>query len=309
MKRFGYATLLALGMFALPSSAFSQQASGPTVVNPTQVLDSLRSQIVAARPGLAAEFAAVNQLREEMPELDARKRGRLAVVGTTLDLLGPNALFPMLEELLEDKPFANQSPSVRQGWRVGLLFAVGRLRDDRARPVLEKVVREENDTWVLKAAAEALGKLQDERSASVLIAESQGSSARSEAILEGMAHCRRLVVTQYLVSRLAQATKESERHALIESLRDHGNAWAWKTDVVANSGEGEEVRNLSAEALFNVYMSHPSDRVQVQKALLIIDAPKTLEILKSVETSATKADREALSALKTSLSNNPLHRR
>lgn len=308
MKRLGFATLLALGMLGLPPSAFSQ-ATGPTVVSTSQVLDSLRSQIANARPGLSAEYAAVKQLREEMPELDARKRGRLAVVGTTLDLLGPKALFPMLEELLDDKPFTNQPPSVRQGWRVGLLFAVGRLRDDRARPILEKVVREENDTWVLKAAAEALGKLQDEASASVLIDASQGSNARSEAILEGMAHCRRLVVTQYLVARLAQATKDSERRALIESLRDHGNAWAWKTDVVARSGEGDAVRNLGAEALLRAYLGHPNDRAQVQKALLVIDAPKTLEILKSVETSAPASEREALKSLKDSLRNNPLHKR
>lgn len=306
-------SLVALLICGAPVGASAQNPSKqpPVVINTSDVqLNALLQEIETSRQTFAAEFAAVKQLRQEMPELDARKRGRIATVGTTLDLLGPAALFPMLEELAQDRPFEKQPASVRQGWRIGLLHAVGRLRDDRARPILEKVVRDEHDTWVLKTAAEALGKLQDERAAQVLITQSQGSGERAEAILEGMAHCRRLVVTEYLTARLAQATETRQRRALIESLRDHANSYAWQTDVVAASGEGTEVRNQSAQALLNTFVLHAEDRPQIQKALLIVDAPATGNLLKAaLKATSDKATQEALLALQNKLANNPLHKK
>jgi HEAT repeat protein len=311
ITRNSLAILLVLGAPLSASAQAVPSKQPPVVVDASDVqLNALLQEIERSKKPLVAEFAAVKQLREEMPELDARKRGRIATVGTTLDLLGPKALFPMLEELALDRPFEKQVPSVRQGWRIGLLHAVGRLRDERARPILEKVVRTEQDAWVLKTAAEALGKLQDERAAQFLITESQGSGERAEAILEGMAHCRRLVVTQYLTSRLAQATEQSERRALVESLRDHGNSYAWKTDVVAASGEGTDVRNLSAQALLSAFVRFPAERPQIQKALLIVDAPATTTLLQTaLKTTSDKAAQEALQGLQSKLANNPLHAR
>lgn len=299
---------LALAGFGFSGLAMAQNPDAP--VTSSAELNALTKQIEGARKAHAAEFAAVKQLREEMPELDARKRGRIAPVGTTLDLLGPNAVWALMDDLIQDKPFANQRPSVRQGWRIGVLHALGRLRNPIARPVLERVVSQESDTWVLRTAAEALGKLQDQEAAEFLIKASAGEGARAEAVLEGMAHCRRLVVTEYLVGRLEQAKADSEKRALVESLRDHGNAWAWKTDVVAASGEGEQVRNLSAAALIRTYAKEPQLQKELRKAILIVDSAESVALVQAeISKASAPAAKASLEDLLKALASNPLHKR
>lgn len=299
---------LALAGFGYSGLAMAQNPDAP-VTNSAE-LNALTKQIEGARKAHAAEFAAVKQLREEMPELDARKRGRIAPVGTTLDLLGPNAVWALMDDLIQDKPFANQRPSVRQGWRIGVLHALGRLRNPVARPVLERVVSQESDTWVLRTAAEALGKLQDQEAAEFLIKASAGEGARAEAVLEGMAHCRRLVVTEYLVSRIEQAKADSEKRALVESLRDHANAWAWKTDVVAASGEGEQVRNLSAAALIRTYAKEPQLEKELRKAILIVDSAESVALVQAeISKASAPAAKASLEDLLKALASNPLHKR
>lgn len=280
---------------------------GIASVASAQSIEEVRAQMTLDQEAHADAWDAVATLRGKMIEMDARKRGRIAPIGTMLDPIGPDGLYPMLNELLQDKPFDHARPSVRQGWRVGLLFAVGRLRDVRARGVLEQVVRTETDIAILTSAAEALGKLQDEEAARVLMTESMGSSARAIALLRGVGQCRRIVMADYLAARLTTASGE-DVDAVIHALREVGNSWAWKTDVVSASGEGDQVRSTVAEALLNAWFVQPERRNDIRKALLIVDAPNMAALLTDATGKVTAPIRDDFKKLTASLAANPLHR-
>ena len=218
------------------------------VASAADSLETTRAEIRADRDNDSAVYKSLEGLRKQMVNLDSRKQGPIAVVGTTMDTLGAAGLLPMLQELLEDRPFVDARPSVRRGWRVGLLFAVGRQRNPAARAVLEHVVTTETDVEILTSAAEALGKLQDEEAAKVLIEQSVGVTPRALAILRGMGQCRRLVMAEHLAKRSVAATG-LEAENTVAALREVGNSWAWTTDVVSKSGEGDAVRSRAASAL------------------------------------------------------------
>ncbi len=278
------------------------------VASAADSLDATRAEIRTDRDKDAAVYKSLEGLRKQMVDLDSRKRGSIAVVGTTMDTLGAAGLLPMLQELLEDRPFADARPSVRRGWRVGLLFAVGRQRNPAARAVLEHVVTTETDVEVLTSASEALGKLQDADAAKVLISASAGVTPRSLAILRGMGQCRRLVMAEHLATRSLTATgAEAER--TLAALREVGNSWAWTTDIVAESGEGDAVRARAASALLGMWLAQPELRQEARKALLVVDAPNITTLTVEARGKVAANDKKAFEKLAKSLAANPLHKR
>ena len=136
-------------------------------------------------------FEQVAELRAALPEIDAAKRGRFAVLGPALAGLGADALPVFLDRLVLADPGPNGlTPSAWTVWRLSLIEAVGRLRDDRAAAVLETICRHPAvETNVLTVAAGALGKLETDAVAAVLVELSRDDDARGRAILAGMGHC------------------------------------------------------------------------------------------------------------------------
>lgn len=255
-----------------------------------------------------AMYEAVAAARAEVVKLDGQKRGRIAIVGPMLDALGPQAMVPMLAELLEDRPFEGARPTVRRAWRVGLLFALGRMRNVEARAVLEHVVRTEPDVEVLTSAAEALGKLQDADAAKALMAAANGQSERHVAILRGMGQCRRTEMATYLAARLGTATGD-ELKANIWALREAGNSWAWRTVAVAKSGEGAEVREIATRALLDAWLRHPELRNDLRKAVLVVDGPEVVALVEAMGPGLTGKDKVDYERLLRSVRDNPLHKR
>jgi hypothetical protein len=279
-----------------------------TVASAADALDTTRAEIRIDRDRDSAVYKSLAGLRNQMVELDSRKQGRIAVVGTTMETLGAAGLYPMLQDLIEDRPFEKARPSVRQGWRIGLLFAVGRQRNPAARAVLEHVVRTEADVQILTSAAEALGKLQDAEAAKALIDASAGTTPRALAILSGMGQCRRLAMVDYLASRSRTATGVEAENTLA-ALRESGNSWAWTTDVVSNSGEGDAVRSSAATALMGMWLTQPELRKEARKALLVVDAPNTVALVAETRKTVGENDLKAFEKLAQSLATNPLHKR
>jgi len=278
------------------------------VASAADALDTTRAEIRIDRDRDATVYKSLEGLRNQMVVLDSRKQGRIAVVGTTMETLGAAGLYPMLQDLMEDRPFEKALPSVRQGWRIGLLFAVGRQRNPAARAVLEHVVRTEADVQILTSAAEALGKLQDADAAKVLIEASAGTSPRALAILRGMGQCRRLVMVDHLASRSRTATG-AEAENTLAALREVGNSWAWTTDVVSKSGEGDAVRSSAATALMGMWVAQPELRNEARKALLVVDAPNAAQLVAETRKTIGAHDLKAFEKLAKSLASNPLHKR
>ncbi|MRG93298.1 HEAT repeat domain-containing protein [Polyangium spumosum] len=269
-----------------------------------QAIGSARSQNPAA-------FETLARLREDMPALDAQKRGRYVPVAAILKRLGKDVLLPVLNELAVDaKPRGDMSADAWHAWRVGLVEAAGTLRDGRAAPVLFAILDapEENPDLV-RAAASALGKLGTDAAAQKLVALAKKEGPKQKGVLAGMGDCRRLVVAEALASTLAARPDAETAIVVARSLGDVGSAWAWQTPIIAASGEEEAVRSTAARALVASYLRYEGEaRAAITKAVLIVDHPSTPALVEQAKRGARPGDQAALDALLERFKNSPLHR-
>jgi hypothetical protein len=316
------AALLALS--SVGAMAADARADGAVIAAdalPKQTRATLVAEIANAKTRRPAAFARVASLRLKLAELDRDKRGRLAPISPVLKAMGGDALMPMLEEIaLDAEPRGALPATAWSAWRIGLLEAIGTLRDGRAAPVLEAIIADalQSDTpadfMVTRAAAQALAKLNSDGVAASLVAASQNAAGDTQrAIVAGMGHCRRVVVVERLAALLA-GLRPGSAHAdvalLARALGDAGNAWAWETPVVQSSGEGAAVRGRAAEALVAAYRlhAHPEVRRALREAILVVDAPGTDALIEGAKVGADAATVSALDALALALDASPLHR-
>ena len=296
MKNFFKTHLVVLLCVCLPGVAFA--ATG---------LDAVEAAIKADKKANQDMYNLVGELRAEALQMDATKRGRYAVMGPTLESLGPNAHLALVEDLLADPPFPGASATVRRGWRVGVLHALGRARNADFEPVFVQVMRTETDAEVVKAASSALGKMLSDSAATTLIQLASTDNKNAAAVIAGMGTCRRASVATFLAGRL-DSSSPNDQLPVVLALRDVGNAWAWKTTVVAASGEGEATRNTAAAALIEAIARLPSLEQELTKAILIVDAPNTNALLRAQLKSATPPAQTALQRVLKRTADNPLTR-
>ncbi len=272
--------------------------------------NALSADVQAAKSAHPLAFAAVSELRKRLPELDAQKRGRLAPISPMLRSIGAEGLFPMLAEIAVDaSPRGDLTDSAWKAWRIGLIEAVGSLRDPRAEPVIAAILSgSENDFAIIKAAASAFGKIGTDRVAARLIAMSKTEGPKQKAIWAGMGDCRRTKIAAALAAALASKPEESTAKLLIKSLGDVGSAWAWKTPVIAVSGEESAVRKTAAKALMAAFIAYDSDlRGDITNAILVVDDASTPALIESAKKGAAPSLLSALDRLSVRFANSPLH--
>ena len=131
---------------------------------------------------------------------------------------------------------------------------------------------------------------------------------RALAILRGMGQCRRLEMAEHLATR-AQTATGLEAENTMAALREAGNSWAWTTEAVSKSGEGDAVRAAAASALMGVWLAQPELRSEARKALLVVDAPNNAALIAQTRKTVGENDVKAFEKLAKSLANNPLHKR
>lgn len=315
MKRI-FATLVLLGGLALTGTS---RAEG-VLLAPGDLSDGARatllSDVATARKTEPDTFESVAALRARMPALDEAKRGRLAAVTPALLGLGQRAVPAMLSELALEGSRGPMSETAWLAWRLGLLEAVGGLRDPRSAAVLMGVLeRSPREFLLLRAAASALGKLNTPTVASQLVATSRrGDAARRLAILSGMGHCRRAVVAHRLAEAMSAATRASSvepreiRH-LARALGDVGNAWAWQTPSERASGEEAAVRASAATTLIDAVRStsDASAMKTLVQAVLVVDDGSTKARIAAARDGATREERARLDELERRVDRNPLH--
>jgi len=283
---------------------------------------ALTAEVNRRRRAVPASFRAVAEVRAQIGNLDARKRGRYAVIGPVLKGMGSDALWPMLEQLaLDGGDRVGVPDSAWLAWRVGLIEAVGSLRDPRSGPVLRAVLDRagtggarglsEDEFQVARAAAEALGSLGDDASAARLgeLANRPGPARR--AVLAGMGTCRRLVCTQVLAAALDGKLDAALAEEVVQSLGATGNAWAWKTPAVSEAaGKGEQtaVRAAAAEALIGAFIAYGADagvRQAASNALMVVDFSGTPALVARARGAAAPRDAAALDDLAARFARNP----
>lgn len=323
IRRAGFVTgwvmgLAMVGFLTGTGTAFGAP-SGGLVLAPADLDVASRSSLVAetrrARSEHPEAAARVRALVAEAPRLDDERRGRFAPMARAFMALGPEALFPMLEILALEGASDELTDSARTSLRVGLLEAVGRLRDERAVPVLVAVLRAPGkDDVTVRAAAAALGRLGTDKAMASLLAAARdvgASAAHRQAVLAGLGECRRLEAATFLASLLDRRPSPVEAAVLARALGRLGSSWAWRAPEVAVHGlEEKATRALSAAALVDAFVAYEGDtRAAAEDALLVVDDPSTPDLLAAAQgrsdLPSPERTRAALAALAARFAQNP----
>lgn len=302
--------LTGIALLGSPTTAFAGEG---VVLNPSALRapdrSSLTDQIAKARASNPTVFASVAKLRSDLPQLDARKRGRFVPVARMLRSLGSDALLPMLEELAVDAPTrGSMTDTAWTAWRVGLVESVGSLRDPRSAPVLVAILESPTtDVMLIRAAAAAYGKLRTDRVAQDLITMSRRNGPKQRAILAGMGHCRKSAVASELARVLSARPDAATAEDIARSLGDIGSAWAWDTPSLAGNPEGAAVRSVAAQALMDAFIRYDGEvREMATKALLVVNDRSTPGLISAARARARADVLPALDQLERRFANSPI---
>ena len=280
---------------------------------PAATRTSLANDIAKARAVTPHQFANVRDVILNADALDAKSRKRGMAFTARFKAMGPNALMPMLEAVAFDAhaPMpANES--ARAAVRIGLLEAIGSIRDDRAVPVLEHVLDHAGDVHVVQAASTALARIGTDASVAILV-RAQASAQKTEpggtrerAILEGMHDGRRAAIAKALVARLASAD-EATAKTIAHSLGGAANAWSWS--AISDKAELPETRAVAGKALVELYAARSGEvRDAAAKAVLVVDDPWTPTYIASAKKGANADLASALDELERRFVANPARR-
>lgn len=261
---------------------------------PAPAQRALVAEIARARRERPAVFEQVRAVRVGAVAQDRKKRGRVAHVAPALRALGPGALLPMLSELLADAP--GEPARVTLAVQLGLLQALGELRDARAAPTLTAALDRASDPRVARTAAVALGALGSDAAIDALLARGGAPSA-----IAGLGAARRARATVALAARLDGADDATAAH-LADALGDAANEWAWQTSRVAASGERDAVVGAATAALARAIISREgAARARAGRALRLAGPSAAVPALRAVRGAASGSALDAVDALISSL--------
>ena len=280
---------------------------------PAKARTSLASDIAQARATSPHHFANVRDVIANADALDAKSRKPGLPFTARFKAMGPNALMPMLEAVAFDAHApAPKTDTARTAVRIGLLEAIGSIRDERAVPVLEHVLDHASDTHVVRAASTALARIGTDASIAVLVRaqataqKGEPGGTRERAILDGMHDGRRAAIAKLLAVRVASAD-EATAKVIAHSLGGVASAWAWS--AIYDKGELAETRAVAGRALVELYAARAGDvREAAAKAVLVVDDPSTPTYLSSAKKGANADLARALDELERRFVDNPARR-
>jgi len=285
-------SVVAVGAAALTAAGAACAAGA--VLAPSDVPAASRGQlesaIAEARRTDPKSFEDVAALRRRLPELDAHKRGDVAMVAVPLEDMGPRVLWPIVEELaFAAEPPGDLSPGAWRDWRVALIEALGLLHDVRTEPVvLALLAKRDADVPLLRASVEAGSRLGTRATISKIVALKPTDPGLRRAVWEGMGECHSLPCVQTLGAALAAGTDAEGIAILARSLGRAASSWAWQTPALAATGEGPTVRAAAAKALVNALpaSSVGAPRDALFRALGVVEDPSTAQLLKDLRKKA-----------------------
>lgn len=312
-KRTISATLALVGTLLASSTA---RADGVLVAKgalDAKARVSLEQAVKDAKAKAPKAFAEVAAVRASLAELDESKRGRLAVVTPSLKAIQGEAALALLSEIALDAKAQGSLPAdAWKAWKLGLLEAVGALRDGRSAPALEAILDGEKDALVLRAAAEALGKLGTDAAVKKLGGLLKASGDKRLAAIAGLGVARRTAAVKLLAAELAALPKADEAKALAKALGDAGSAWAWRALKRTGQGVASEegaARKAAARALVQAYAPYGGEaRKVIQQAVLVVDLDETPQLVAEAKKGAAKDAQAALDELAAKFAATPLRK-
>ncbi len=254
-------------------------------------------------------FAQLQELREAYVELGQRSGQRPVPAARMLQTLGDEALLPMLWHLVSENPMElGMGLRTWRNWRVGLVEAVGRIRDERSVPVLHSIVIANNPYDQLRTVATtAIGRTGNVEAIDALIEEARSSEDKTEAIIAGLGKARRHNSAEYLLE-VAQSAQEGHQVAAVRALGDWANQWAWETpQLEPYSEERPKVVSAIVTALVDLY-PHVEGRLatEIEKSLQLASAQASKERAQARATQADGAKKERLERLIEVMERSPL---
>jgi hypothetical protein len=266
---------------------------------------SLAGEIAAYRKTNPQAFEAVRAVGGHRPENYKKFRNPVPTTSREFRALGASALLPMLEALAFETPAerAQLTDAEATALTVGMLEAVGTLRDPKSAPVVHAIFASgANNAAVLAAAARALGRLGGDAELSALTAAAVPGNARMLAAIEGLGECRRIEAAKHLSSLVATASDDRTLETLGLALGSVGSSWAWKTRGDAKASEGLAVREVAAKALTAAYPRASGEaQRQMQRSLGMVAHPQSLEIIDRARATASPAAAASLATLRARL--------
>jgi HEAT repeat protein len=259
---------------------------------------ALKAEIAKQKRANPKAFQQLQDAPGLAQEMEDNHRGRVGSITMQLAGLGDAALFPMLDMLAFDGVVRGKmSDGAWKLLKVGLIEAVGLIRDKRARPVLTTILDRETDFDLERAAAEALARIGDDASAKKLVKLALTPGPKQAPVLSALGECRRTIAARAL-ARLVTVPDEAVALVIVKSLGTVGNAWAWETPVIAASGEKDQVRATAAKALIKAFVTHKGYvRHKAGSALLVVADPSTPALIQAAKKNASgdlAADLDAL---------------
>jgi HEAT repeat protein len=240
--------------------------------SPRKAFRSAISQAKIARPELFRELAA---LRRALPGLAASKRGRVLSLTQQLVSAGPALRHALVDELaFAGAGQGDLSAVAWQGWRMSVIEALGRLRRPELAPILRAALAKmPADQVVRRASIAALARLGDLADVPQLIRAATASDSDTALLLSALGECRRTQMVEEMIALWQQPRWSlAARFALLKGLAALGNAWAWRTPVVRQSGEENAVRSLVASTLVTIFAkaTDAALRERAAKSVLIV---------------------------------------
>jgi hypothetical protein len=305
----GVALALALVSMSGDASAATGAALDATDL-PAKTRTDLKAEIDKARIATPDLFRQVQDIAARAKELEAGARAPGIPLTMQFKPLGNRALFAMLELLVFDSHTKDLPPSAASALRLGLLEAVGAIRDARAIPVFEKVIDIGRDDLTLRASSEGLARIGTDDSLKILFAAAtkaktnDAGNDRERALLSGMHDGRRESVARFLAKRLQQNPDAETAKVVVKSLGGVGNAWAWKT--FTDQTEASCTRGIAANALVDAFVRTSGDvREAAAKAIMVVDDASTPTLIAQAKSGASRDVAAALDDLSARFAKNP----
>lgn len=307
IKLLGFSAAFALLLAASDASAAGVALNANDL--PAKARAELAQEIARAKTDVPELVRQVRDVAAHARELDEASRLPGAPLTMPFKALGPRAFGPMIELLAFDAQAARDLPGTSAtALRLGLVEAIGMIRDARAIPVFALLLERSTDYDTMRASAEGLARVGTDDAVAILASAAQKArgTERERAILAGMHDCRREAAAKLLAARLdATDIDDATARIVARSLGGVGNAWAWKT--LPSQAEQSATRAVAARALVRAYVRFGSTEVReaAAKALLVVDDPSTTALVGDAKRSAKGDLLVALDALEKRLAKNP----
>lgn len=283
----GASTAAADGLIAAPADL------------PAKERNELAQAIAAYKKAHPEAFEAVRNVKGYKPEYYKNLRRPVPMVGRELRRLGPQALLPMLEALAFD--VWERDGATDEEWRaltVGMLEAVGHLRDPKSSVVLQAAFAKAQHPDLEVTAAEALGQLCNDPALTTL-ESALGGDDRSVAI-QGLGQCRSEAAATILANELDRSTTPGEAALIGRALGVLSSSWAWKAMGPARKAEGLKVGRIATGALVRGFVRFGGDAQEAMRVgLTMASHPEIRAIAQKHRGGADAATSRRLDAVVT----------